>query len=134
MIRGVRSRMKVCKGCNKNKSFDKFSVSNRYADGKFYKCKTCQNAHLRLFHKNNPGKRKAYRKALKLSKYPQYRAQRSVQEYIRLGRIKKQPCIICKKKKAEAHHNDYRKPFALVWLCKPHHDAWHRLFKTECSK
>lgn len=52
---------------------------------------------------------------------------------IRTGKIKPEPCIICKKKdgklvKAQAHHCDYKQPLKIMWLCPRHHKAWHRVF------
>ena len=36
---------------------------------------------------------------------------------VRIGRIKKQPCVICGKKKSQAHHPNYLNPFDVEWLC-----------------
>ncbi len=32
------------------------------------------------------------------------------------------PCEVCKDKKSEAHHDDYKKPYTVRWLCKKHHE------------
>lgn len=44
---------------------------------------------------------------------------------IRDGRLIKKPCEVCGKKKVEAHHDDYLKPFDVRWLCKKHHTEAH---------
>jgi hypothetical protein len=41
------------------------------------------------------------------------------------GDIERQPCEICGAK-AEAHHDDYSKPFDVRWLCRAHHCELHR--------
>ncbi len=30
--------------------------------------------------------------------------------------------------KVDAHHSDYTKLDQIIWLCRKHHKAWHRLF------
>jgi hypothetical protein len=37
-----------------------------------------------------------------------------------------QPCEVCGKQPAEAHHGDYNKPLEVRWLCKTHHAMLHR--------
>ena len=44
--------------------------------------------------------------------------------------IPKKPCEVCEKQgvinwEAEAHHDDYKKPYSVRWLCKTHHEEWH---------
>lgn len=58
-------------------------------------------------------------------------ARRSVLKRVIRNKITKSPCLICKNPKVEAHHTDYTKPFDVMWLCKSHHTAWHRVFLTE---
>ena len=50
---------------------------------------------------------------------------RAVLEAIHEGRLVRQPCSVCGRKKAEAHHEDYGKPFEIVWLCRKHHTHRH---------
>lgn len=33
----------------------------------------------------------------------------------------------------DAHHCDYSKPREVMWLCRKHHKAWHRLFTVEVA-
>lgn len=41
------------------------------------------------------------------------------------GRIVRQPCEVCSQPDAEAHHDDYTKPFDVRWLCQEHHRQVH---------
>lgn len=55
---------------------------------------------------------------------------------IRDGKLKRENCVVCAKlyqinKIGEAHHVDYTKPLDVMWLCKLHHAAWHRVFEPE---
>lgn len=45
---------------------------------------------------------------------------------IRDGRLIRQPCEVCGKKKVEAHHDDYLKPLDVRWLCRKHHMEHHK--------
>lgn len=58
-----------------------------------------------------------------------YRARKLHNYHVNKGNIKHYPCCICGNKKTEAHHCDYSKPLEVMWLCKAHHVAWHRVFK-----
>lgn len=46
--------------------------------------------------------------------------------YIKRGKVKKKPCIICGNEKSEGHHKDYTKPLEVIWLCRAHHMRMHR--------
>lgn len=60
-------------------------------------------------------------------------AHQAVRYEIKMGRMKRMPCEICGAEKTEAHHSDYNKRLDVLWLCRSHHAAWHRLFITEDS-
>lgn len=47
------------------------------------------------------------------------------------GKIVPAPCRVCGCDKVDGHHFDYRLPLSVIWLCRKHHAAWHRLFLTE---
>lgn len=42
------------------------------------------------------------------------------------GRLIKEPCEVCGKKKVDAHHDDYLQPLKVRWLCKKHHSEHHK--------
>ncbi len=46
------------------------------------------------------------------------------------GRIHREPCVFCGKRKAEAHHPDYEKAFLVVWAC----DSCHRKIEHKTLK
>jgi len=45
--------------------------------------------------------------------------------YQRRGKLKPQPCMLCRASKAEKHHPDYRHRLDVMWLCRPCHKVWH---------
>ena len=47
-------------------------------------------------------------------------------EYVRRGKVIKQPCSMCGDDIAEAHHPDYNKPLEIVWLCRRCHLIHHK--------
>jgi ribosomal protein S27AE len=36
--------------------------------------------------------------------------------------LAKRPCEVCGNQEVEAHHDDYKKPWKIRWLCKKHHE------------
>lgn len=54
------------------------------------------------------------------------RARKLLAQKIRFGRMERQPCEICGGS-AQAHHEDYSKPYEVRWLCRVHHMELHRM-------
>ena len=62
-------------------------------------------------------------------------AMKAAQRAIRNGILIKQPCEVCGvgvdaklkhgRPLVQAHHDDYRFPLCVRWLCMPHHRSWH---------
>lgn len=50
---------------------------------------------------------------------------------IKYGLLKKQPCEVCGSIEVDAHHEDYRFPDKVRWLCHKHHMARHREINEE---
>lgn len=50
---------------------------------------------------------------------------------IKYGLIAKQPCEVCGSTEVDAHHEDYRHPSDVRWLCHKHHMARHREINEE---
>ena len=44
---------------------------------------------------------------------------------LKSGKLKRQSCEVCGKKKTDGHHPDYNYPLKVMWLCKKHHKRWH---------
>lgn len=55
-------------------------------------------------------------------------AHRKVCKAKKEGLITSLPCQVCGNAKSFAHHEDYNKPFDLLWLCGKHHLTWHKIF------
>lgn len=47
------------------------------------------------------------------------------QRAVRENKIQRQPCSVCAEPNAEGHHEDYSKPFEVIWLCRKHHAEHH---------
>lgn len=63
------------------------------------------------------------------NKYPtSYKAKVKFGNALRAGIIKKQhSCSICSSNKnVQAHHDDYKKPLDVRWLCSTCHRDWHK--------
>jgi hypothetical protein len=53
------------------------------------------------------------------------RVRHLVYDAIKAGQLLKQPCSICNDINSHAHHEDYNKPFKIIWLCRRHHADLH---------
>jgi len=131
---------KECYRCTKKKSVSEFYKCKANADGFFGKCKECYKKDVKENYQRNreyyieyekkrwlrPDRRK---KALEYQRkrrkrFPgKNRARQTVNNAIRDGRLLKKPCEVCGEKKVEAHHQDYRSPLKVQWLCREHHLA-----------
>jgi hypothetical protein len=54
-----------------------------------------------------------------------YKAHNAVNNAVRDGKLKQQPCFMCNSDKAHAHHVDYSKPLDVIWLCAGCHQTQH---------
>ena len=49
-----------------------------------------------------------------------------IEQLVRTGKLKKQPCEICgATERIHAHHDDYSKPYEIRWLCTVCHRKLH---------
>jgi len=125
-----------CNLCKKPCLASDFGKEKRNKDGLRYHCRECRNAYsvksLRLHYPERQIKQKEWRQ-----RQPgMYRANTKVGNDLRLGNLTKSPCTVCQKLfkreiEAQAHHCDYAKSTEVMWLCPPHHKAWHRAFIPE---
>ncbi len=65
-------------------------------------------------------------KLLQKQRYPEkYWARETTRRAVKAGKIIKTPCVVCGEINVFAHHEDYSKPFEVVWLCRKHHREKH---------
>lgn len=57
------------------------------------------------------------------------KARTKVNDEIRAGRLKREPCEVCGETKVQAHHGDYSKHLDIQWLCQKHHSELHNQLK-----
>jgi len=117
---GIQS---FCKKCSKTIVKNRYPVKREYnkrwrrseAGIKWY-----------LANKDKMNKRHAeYRKHLSPEAKKRQRSREILKDVVRSGRIKRQPCTICGEIKSQSHHEDYSKPFEVIWLCHKHHLEKH---------
>jgi ribosomal protein S27AE len=53
----------------------------------------------------------------------------AVQMAVRKRILTREPCSRCGAPKTHAHHEDYRKPLDVIWLCAPCHKQRHKELK-----
>lgn len=134
--------MKTCILCNTEKPLTEFYRHPQMADGRLGRCKECHKEAVRLNYRANKPKYQLYdqaraktpsRKAM-LLEYQRQRRQRfpmkavawnAVNNAVRDGRLKRQPCEVCGATEVEAHHPDYSRPLDVRWLCFKHHRETH---------
>lgn len=91
-------------------------------------CRICARERTRVWRAKNKAHRANYMRE-KRRKDPleahKHRVWARVSDAIRKGKIKRQPCEVCGAH-AEAHHDDYDKPFDVRWLCPTHHRELHQ--------
>jgi len=80
----------------------------------------CHECHARHMRDTRP-------KHTKLSKTQRRRANARAyaNTYQRRGKLAPMPCEKCGIEETVKHHDDYRKPLAVRWFCRPCHRAHH---------
>lgn len=64
-------------------------------------------------------------------KYPEkYKARELFRRAVQSGLIKRLPCSVCGDLKSQGHHEDYSKPYDVIWLCIKHHFERHRKYNN----
>jgi len=146
--------MKICKECGLEKPLTEYYAHNAMADGYLNKCRACVRLRVAKNTKEKSEYYKEYdrkrgmlpkrvearekyantqkgKEAMKRArnKYMELNPLRraahiAVGNAVRDGKLQKLPCFICGDV-AEAHHPDYGRPLAVVWLCSTHHREAH---------
>jgi len=137
--------MKQCFKCLQSKPLTEFYKHSQMADGYLNKCKDCAKKDVRQARLEDPEKVREYDRSRarlphRVNARRQYSARyeaenpdrkvanTAVNNAVRQGRLKKQPCAFCSSDhEVEAHHHDYAKPLDITWLCRPCHRRFHAL-------
>ena len=137
--------MILCSMCKKTLPFSEYHRDRSCRRGWKYKCKRCSVLWRRNHWNVNPDVRQEHIRQgsvraktksgkqshiLSVEKWKDAnkiatKAQRALRSAIKRGNIVRQPCEVCGEVKSHGHHDDYSKPFAVIWLCSRHHKARH---------
>jgi hypothetical protein len=133
--------MKKCKRCGIEKSLDEYYVHKEMADGHLNVCKECVKKRVKGYgdkydkrRRNTPKRKKwlyEFQKKMRKKYIKKYRCRNRFWKSVLRNEIeKKKECVKCgvsgEKKRIEAHHCDYDKPFDVMWLCSKCHHEWHK--------
>ncbi len=134
--------MKKCFKCGEEKRLNYFYKHPMMKDGHLNKCKECTKKDVKIDrksspnarnydnarYKNNEDRRKKIAERAKKwrEKHPdRYKAHTAVSNAVRDGRLVKLPCEVCGEKYVHAHHDNYKNPLEVKWLCPIHHQELH---------
>lgn len=114
-MRKVTTKSIRCKKCQYFRNPEEFDLTH---SGEYYMSLTCRKCR-RAADKMKRGKFKT-----------QFSAQAKFHYALSKGKLKKGDCCeICQRTSdIHAHHEDYKKPLDVRWLCRDHHMAWHKIF------
>lgn len=136
---------KACIDCGVRKPLSAYYKHSQMADGTFGVCKECHRARMKIRRLTNPDvqeyDRQRYRNPDRKARTAEVakrwaernpkarKAQWTVSNAVRDGRLKKTPCAMCgSAKNIQGHHKDYDKPLDVVWLCVTCHHRVHATF------
>ena len=114
--------------CQKVKPLDgdNFYRRNDTSSGFRYACKTCSSKRSKQIRKITANQYKRYERSRFIKNPEKVRARALVRQYVYEGKIKRMPCMVCGQTKSEAHHEDYKKPLDVIWLCRIHHNKYEK--------
>jgi hypothetical protein len=151
--------VKRCFKCRTLRPLSEFYAHPMMADGHLNKCKECARTDVRANRKEKLDYYRAYDRRRnsdpdRLESHREYaatergravarrggakwaarnphkrRAHFAVNNAIRDGKLKRQPCEKCGGN-AQAHHDDYSKPLDVRWLCTRHHADRHKELRS----
>lgn len=132
---------KVCYRCKVEKPVTAFGLQTKGVGGRNTYCRQCRSEmyfenhkveleRSRKNHQNRYKNGKATQGAKDyLKRNPEVSAARwkTQNAILRGDLVRPKKCPVCKKKTTvEAHHDDYKKPLDVRWMCKLCHRAYHR--------
>lgn len=138
--------MKVCKRCGEDKPRSEYYRHPTTRDRLFARCKDCVKDKQLSYYESNRDivlrRQKLYearpqvrrRRVEQVARWTSMntekrRAHMAVRYAKKRGRLVPEPCEVCDITEVDAHHDDYSKPLAVRWLCRPHHAAHHKALR-----
>jgi hypothetical protein len=135
-------KTKPCFKCGQTRPITDFYRHADMADGFLGKCKTCTKADVAEYRRTHTVEVRAYdrrrgpnpdrrasvylsRRLRRLANPDKYRARTAYRNAMRDGKLQRGPCEVCGAKKVEGHHEDWRQPLSVRWLCFLHHRQVH---------
>lgn len=103
---------------------------NLHKKSEYYCSKKCAEEYTPGINEDKPDFRSKWKeRKLKELKDPliliRSKVRQKTKNLVRKGKIKKKSCIVCGNKKVIAHHEDYRNPLKVIWMCQKHHKDYH---------
>ncbi len=135
--------MEICFKCHTEKPIDDFYKHPKMANGHLGKCKDCTKLDVsnrsrtpdgrtrdRARRRNNERRKQQWRDQSKRQRLkPENKIKNSARLKLRRavlhGLIQKSLCVVCGSINVHAHHQDYSRPYDIIWLCPLHHSAVH---------
>jgi ribosomal protein S27AE len=134
---------KQCFKCQLIKPISEFYKHSKMADGCLNKCKVCAKTDasthrfgniekVREYDRNRANRPERIKAGVELTRIwraedrRRGKAHGAVYRAIKNGKLVREPCCRCGEQKSLAHHEDYDKPLAIMWLCQPCHKQRHK--------
>lgn len=89
----------------------------------YLKHKEERTAQIRAYEKTEEGRKKKrewYKRSF-LKHHDHYLCRDRFKKAIAKGWIVRKPCSVCGNPDAQGHHEDYSKPYEVIWFCDYHH-------------
>lgn len=111
---------KVCKKCGKSKDPSMFNRHKASKDGLQGYCKKCMLDYHKEWDKNRDMSSGVVKDSIEREE-----ARAALNRALRKGLIEKLKCRVCGDEKTQGHHENYEKPFDVIWLCGFHYLVRH---------
>ncbi|HQZ91277.1 MAG TPA: hypothetical protein PLR44_14585 [Thermomicrobiales bacterium] len=118
--------LKRCRDCGRLLPFDEFYCHTTTADRLRAECKDCKRAYQVARSRTTDGRDVLKRRNARAKANGKRAARDRARYAARVGIIPREPCEVCGRGDAHAHHEDYGLPLDVRWLCPEHHGQLHR--------
>ena len=96
------------------------NTKNAYGK-QYYLCRTCSYEKFKKYSKDNPEKIRQINHRYESNN----REKTSAWKKAFRANIDKSPCVVCGSNNSVKHHDNYKEPLNIVWLCRAHHKELH---------